>query len=300
MIDPTTDATDATDELAGFEAEDDFVAVVMRLSRDLRKAAESLSETEVRYLVAAYYNIQELRIRCAAQTQQLCKLNRDDVIIRWLARQCEMIEGQIRAALNRFSQFHRFGAWPRSIIGIGPVIAAGLIAHHKVHIDHHANAHNTPTVGDFWSFAGLDPKVEWDRNEVRPWNADLKVLSWKIGQSFMKQQNHPKDIYGKVYRSYKDRYIARNESGALAPNAQRALTNKRYSRDTIAKKAYESGRLPPAHIDAMARRAAVKLFFAHFWEVCWRIDNPNTPPPLPYPIVHLGHAHIIHPPNYPL
>lgn len=264
--------------------------VVARLNRDLRRAADELSETEARYLVQAYYNIQEFRIRCHAQVSKLDDNAAPHVVLSWLAQQSEVLEGQIQGALDHFSSHHRFGKWPRSIIGIGPVLAAGLIAHTDIN--------QMPTAGHLWSFAGLDPTKTWERGQKRPWNADLKVLCWKIGQSFMKQRNNERDIYGKVYFAQKEKYIARNESGGMAPNAEKALARSKFRKETDAYAAYSQGKLPPAHIDAMSRRYAVKLFLAHYWEVCWRIDNPGKTPVLPYPVVHMGHAHVIAPPNF--
>lgn len=276
-----------------FEDVDDeelFEEVIMRLNRDLREASETLSEKEAGYLVAAYYNLQELRIRCAHQIKRLGEAGKPSLVITWLERQARVLEGQIRASLDRFSAHHKFGPWPRSVVGIGPVITAGLIAH--THMEH------LTTAGHFWSFAGLNPDAVWEKGKLRPWNSALKVLSWKIGHSFMMVQKHKDDVYGKVYRSYKDKYIARNESGGFKENAANALRKFNYSKTTDAYKAYIQGNLPPGHIDAMARRAASKLFLAHYWEMCWRIDNPGKEPVLPYPIVHLGHAHVIHPPRW--
>ena len=160
---------------------------VQRLSRDLREAAETLSEDEARYLVAAYYNLQEERIRCDAQVRKLKEGGKPQRVIGWLADQSRTLERQIKAALDRFSANHRFGTWPRSITGVGPVLAAGLIAH--TDMDH------LPTAGHLWSFAGLNPETVWGAGQKRPWNADLKVLCWKIGQSFMKLRSFDGDVY---------------------------------------------------------------------------------------------------------
>lgn len=267
-----------------------FEEVITRLNRDLREASENLSEKEAGYLVSAYYNIQELRIRCAHQIRKLVEADKPALVIGYVEKQSRVLEGQIRAALDRFGSKHRYGPWPRSVVGIGPVITAGLIAH--THMEH------LTTAGHFWSFAGVNPDAVWKKGEIRPWNADLKVVQWKAGQSFMKIQNHPEDVYGKIYRSYKDKYIARNEAGGMKANAEQALAKRNYKKTTIAYQHYIVGKLPPAHIDAMARRAAVKIFLAHYWEMCWRIDHPSQEPPNPYPVVHLGHAHIIRPPNW--
>jgi hypothetical protein len=263
-------------------------AAVQRLSSDLRTASETLSEAEARYLVQGYYNVQELRIRCDAQVRKLQEGGRPSLLIGWLGGQTRVLESQIKGALDRFGTHHRFGQWPRRVTGIGPVLAAGLIAHTEIE--------RLPTAGHLWSFAGLDPSKSWERGQKRPWNADLKVLAWKIGQSFMKLHNHPADIYGKVYKIQKDKYIERNDDGGFADNAAKALGTKRWRKDTEAFKAYSVGRLPAGHVDAMARRYAVKLFLAHYWAVSYRIHH-DSEPPLPYPVVHMGHAHVIPPPT---
>jgi hypothetical protein len=70
------------------------------------------------------------------------------------------------------------------------------------------------------------------------------------------------------------------------------LNEKNFNKATDAYKAYSAGRYPPAHIDAMARRYAVKLFLAHMHgEMCRRMLGHE--PPLPYPIAHGDHVHVI-------
>lgn len=280
------------DEVVGpatADVPDDYKAAVARLSRDLRKASETLSETEARYLVQAYYNLQDQRIRSTHQVRMLNKFDQPHVVISWLGEQSRILEDQIRAALDRYSRNHRYALWPRSIVGIGPVICAGLIAH--THMEH------LTTAGHLWSFAGLNPTQKWDRSQKRPWNAELKTLCWKIGQSFMKVQAHPDDVYGRIYKVQKTRYIERNDIGGFADNAQHALQNKKWDKSKAGYQVYLAGKLPPGHIDAMARRYAVKLFLSHYWQAAWEIDHPGRTPPLPYPIVHMGHAHVIEMPN---
>ena len=166
------------------------------------------------------------------------------------------------------------------------MLSAGLLAHIDIT--------RAPTVGHIWSFAGLDPTKTWEKGQKRPWNSSLKTLCWKIGQSFMKFSNQEECFYGHLYRERKAREIARNEAGELAEQAKQMLERRNFRKDTIARKFYEEGKLPPAHIDARARRYAVKLFLAHWHEVAY-VAHYHQPPPLPYPIAHLGHAHVIRP-----
>lgn len=167
------------------------------------------------------------------------------------------------------------------------MIAAELLAHIDIT--------RCPTVGHIWRFAGLDPTSKWEKKQKRPWNAALKTLCWKVGQSFMKFSNRDDCYYGKVYRARKEYEIARNEAGGNAAAVAEGLARIK-DKNTEAYKHLIAGRLPPGQIDARARRYAVKLFLSHFHAV-WYEQHFGTKPPLPYPIAMLGHAHLIPPPS---
>jgi hypothetical protein len=181
--------------------------------------------------------------------------------------------------------------WARSIVGIGPVISAGLLAHIDIT--------KAPTVGHIWRYAGLDPTQSWEKGQKRPWNARLKTLCWKIGESFVKVSGNEKDIYGKVYKERKEIETARNEKLEFSEQAIAILGKKRFGADTQAKKFYEQQMLPPAHIHARAKRYAVKLFLSHLHHVWWEVQTGEKPPK-PYVLTHMGHAHYIAPPNWPM
>lgn len=55
--------------------------------------------------------------------------------------------------------------------------------------------------------------------------------------------------------------------------------------------------LPPAHIQARARRYAVKIFLSHLHEV-WYEHHYQRRVPAPFVIEHMGHVHRIKVPNY--
>jgi len=259
---------------------------IERLTRDLRDASTTLSDDEARFLVDAYYIIQEDRKRTG--NQKLAMKNEPHALLAWFFEQNELLENQIKGALDRYSSAKPAGVWMKSIYGIGPVIAAGLLAHIDIK--------KAETVGHIWRFAGLDPTVTWGKGQKRPWNADLKTLCWKIGQSFMKFSNRDECYYGHKYREQKAKYIERNESGLYRERA--AELAPKFGHTTDARRHLSGGKLPPAHIDAMARRWAVKLFLAHMHEVWYELELGRKPP-LPYPIAILGHAHYIPPPPPP-
>jgi hypothetical protein len=258
----------------------------------LRDIAKGLTADQARWLVDYYYSVQDYRIQAHGQVRAVRQQADDGAIDLFvpLAVRMEEIEKDIRAALDTYSDQHVPGLWAKSITGVGPVIAAGLLAHIDIE--------RAPTVGHIWSFAGLNPQAKWEKGQKRPWNASLKVLCWKIGDSFVKNKGRESDIYGKVYAERKALEVERNDGGQFAEQAQQAL-DSRNIRDAGLKATYASGRLPDGRIDLRARRYAVKLFLAHYHHVAFE-DRFGTPPPKPYVIEHGGHTHFIAPPNWPM
>ena len=293
------------------------VGVVHKLNKDLRNAAKTLTSDEARYLVDLYYATQEKRIRAAAQMREASKAGEPNELLKWAFSNFETTEKGIKSALFQYSKSTTVGAWMLSIHGIGPVLSAGMLAHlsiepwkcakasKKVAACRAGNPHDEDchsficeTAGSFWRFAGLDPTAKWEKKTKRPWNANLKVLCWKVGQSFMKLRSFDNDIYGKVYEERKVYEIARNDRGGNAESAQVQLNLKRFGQNKT-REILESGKLPPGQIDARARRYAVKLFLSHLHHVMYE-DRFKTAPPKPYIIAVGEHTHFIAPPLWPV
>jgi hypothetical protein len=131
----------------------------------------------------------------------------------------------------------------------------------------------------------------------RPYNADLKVLCWKIGDSFVKVSGKNAGYYGTVYRDRKEQEVRKNANKDFADQAEKSLATRRIQ-DRKLKQTYEAGLLPPGRLDLRARRYAVKLFLSHWHEVAFKAEFGKEPP-VPYPIAHLGHVHRIDPPPGP-
>ena len=258
------------------------------LERDLRKAAETLSDVEARYLVDYYYQIQEGRIRAGNQVQ--AQESEPHELVVWLAENTRRLENNIKSALGIYAKASPVGRWSLSVTGIGPVISAGLLSHIDIT--------GRPTAGHIWRFAGLDPTVEWGKKEKRPWNAQLKTLCWKIGESFVKVSGKESDFYGKVWRARKESEEQKNERGDFADQAKLKLEKFKIGKDTKAYKSYSRGKLPDGHIHARAKRYAVKLLLSHWHYVAYS-EMYGEPPPKPYIIAIGGHAHFVSPPGYP-
>ena len=264
---------------------------IARLTRDLLQAARVLSDAEARFLCDSYYQMQEDRIRAAHQVRSLGEAAEPNDFMEWLLDQRHALEQRVARALDAYSAGNVIGEWMRSQIGIGPIIAAGMLANIDIK--------RAPTAGHIWRYAGLDPTVQWKKGEKRPWNAGLKRLCWLLGESFVKVSGNPDALYGQIYKQRKLVEEANNMAGKFADQAAASLAAKKFGADTQARAHYEAGRLPPARIHLRAKRVAVKLVLSHLQEVWWEHDT-GTKPPAPYAMVFAGHAHKIPPPNWPM
>jgi len=296
----------------------------VRLDRDLIKASRTMGTASARYLVDGYYMMQEMRKRADNQVRSLEEAEEPYVLIEWLADKSYTIERQVAKALDHYTRSHMMGPWLRNIYGLGPVLCAGLLAHiyigmwcahcrgrdekdcqrrqndkkRKIQPHRFEPVESTPTVGHIWQFAGVagDGQKPWEKGKRRPFNAQLKTLLWKCGISFMRFHKRDECYYGRIYEERKAYEIENNEAGRLKEAAARSLPH--FSKETESYKYYVEGKLPPAHIDARARRYTVKLLLAHFFDEYYRRQFGKEPP-LPYPIAFLNHAHRTPPPPQP-
>jgi hypothetical protein len=123
----------------------------------------------------------------------------------------------------------------------------------------------------------------------RPYSARMKVLCWKIGDSFVKVSNtQPNSTFGLKYKVFKRQEEKRNEGG---DHRERALAEVKSGREHSAEhmKCFRAGKLPPFIVDRMARRRVVKLFLG-VWHVAAYRDHYGEEPPKPYAVAHLGHT----------
>ena len=265
--------------------------LMAKLTKDIKNASVTLDDAEARYLVDMYYTVQKYRIASQGQIRSIQQAEGKDkepheVLLHFLGN-FQTIEENIKTVLGVYAKSKPIGRWLLDITGIGPVIAAGLIAHIDIK--------KVQTAGQIQAYAGLDPTKTWEKGQKRPWNAQLKVLCWKIGESFLKQKNRDTDVYGHIYQAKKDYYIEKNEAGGFKERAEQILASKKFGKDTEAYKAYSQGKLSAGHIESMAKRFAVKIFLSHLFTVWYEMEN-GVPAPKPYAEAILNHAHIIKPP----
>lgn len=260
-----------------------------RFSRDVRSISANLDSNSARLLVDIYYTLQENRIAFAAQARELEKQDSPYELVEFLSYNLQMMEKSLKYPLELFSSSTIPGQWALSQYGIGPVLSAGLAAHIDIT--------KAPTAGSVWRYAGLDPTQKWEKGQKRPYNAELKTLCWKIGQSFMKFSGKEQCFYGQLYKQDKARRIEKNESGDYSDFAKAILETKNFKQNQT-RKTLESGKLSDAQIDAQARRYAVKIFLSHYHAVAYQAHY-GEPAPRPYIIAHGDHVHEIPIPNNP-
>lgn len=200
--------------------------MLAKVTDDMKNHAKVMPDRQARYLVNSYYLIQKNRIRCERQIDTLKKFGEPFSLVEYCAKQFKYMEAQVAITLDTYSKNHPLGKWPRSICGIGPVLAAGLLAFIDVR--------KTETAGGIWRFAGIDPTIVWNKGELRPYNQVLKTILYKCGESFIKVRNNKNDVYGKLYFERKEREWAKNMVGEFADSCKKILTEKNFDKNTEA------------------------------------------------------------------
>jgi len=333
----------------------DLGKVINPIARDLRKA-QTLGQREARFLVDTYYSMQQNRIREYNRMDGMEKDNEPNEIIGFVADMFCLLEKDILyKTLDHYSQSSELGQWARSIKGIGPVLAAALLAYIDIT--------KVETAGAIWRFGGIDPTLEWfgekqanaliaqvigDKKDIlpedvyligekirrkpeslekvkrfietasskkgdkapskpwsmemlkkvlvtRPYNAKLKVILYKVGEQFVKLSSNEGSFYGGHYAKWKAKLVNKNESGGFKERADQKLAEKKIGKTTDAYKCLKKGMLAPDHINKMAKRKAIQLFIAHYFEQGRKFAG--LPVPKPYPIAHLDHNDYIAPPE---
>src|SRR5262245_19718103 len=98
-------------------------------AKDIKIAAQKIEgAAEARYLVDLYYQIQEFRKATANQIRSLGK-NEPGELIGGVFGTMKSVEDKIKVGLGAYTDTQPLGQWVKQTRGIGPVIAAGLLAH---------------------------------------------------------------------------------------------------------------------------------------------------------------------------
>ncbi len=164
------------------------------VSKSVQSAVIEMDRSQVRFLVDNYYQTQDQRkmadnqvralkqgydksLESSSMTEEEQTDNMEPIdyvpsAMVWLAANKRSEETQIKKMLDAYTDSDPLGQWLKATIGIGPVIAAGLMSYFDIDKAQHFS--------QFWSYAGLN-----DNNT--PWLGREKASKWV--SEWMK--NHP-------------------------------------------------------------------------------------------------------------
>lgn len=258
-----------------------------RLTKDMKNYIVTMSKSEAQQLVHLYYSMQGERIANANRSRQLAEEGHSHTIFEALASLSAHSEHLVKQALLHYTNNNEICQWMRSNLGIGPVISAGFISALDIT--------KTATAGGFHRYCGLVEGQKRKKGQKLDFNPDMKRLCWLLGKSFVFVSKNPKAYYGNLYRERKEWETVNNQNLKYADKAKEVLENYKIT-DEATLATLNSGMLTKQHIDARARRYAVKLFLSHLHHVMY-VEHYQKEPPLPYAIAHLDHVHYLKVPN---
>jgi len=243
--------------------------VVSEPSEERKPACFSDWRGRVRLLVEVYYDTQEVRIRSFNRLRQMGTVEGVN------PNHLKLLEQEIRQYIQAQIKGYPITVYLRGIRGIGPILAGGLISYFDVHKAKH--------VSSFWKYAGLaveDGKaVKRRHGEKTDYNPLVKVLMWKVADSFLKQRTP-------VYRDIYDE-VRLNENKKLNNPLGNPKNCPQYSECL---KKLKKAKTPSCkmHIHRRACRIMVKRFLSDLW-LNWR-KLEGLPITEPYVIGVLGHS----------
>jgi hypothetical protein len=220
----------------------------------------TLKQRDISEMVELYMDCQDLRIAHANKE----RTEPPSELVEWLDFWMKAGETVIHGKLKQWVEGEDSppeAKWAYEQIGIGPVIASGLSAHIDIA--------KSETVSSLWKFAGQAPGFDRKaKGQKLCYNARLKTLCWKLGESFVKVSGKDDATYGKLYVQYKAEEIRRNESGHYKDAAARELATKKFkAEDSVTKKRLLAGMLSDSNLHDRAKRRTVKMFLSNFWVI---------------------------------
>jgi len=221
----------------------------VRLTADLKEASKLLGAKEARWLVDTYQSIQKLRIAVGNRIEAASLEGEPASVLNWNLGNLLILEGDITAAIKVFSNSYASGVWLQGICGIGPILAAGILATFDIR--------TAPTVGHWWRYAGLDPTLRWLSSD------DAKKLAKAVvgPQSVEVTWDHIVEAARQVKRRpdsiVKAHWMLKSKANTRKTNKPKEVVDK-----------------PPlTKVDDLAKALAVRPFNASAKKLCFLISD---------------------------
>ena len=193
-----------------------------------------------------------------------------------IAHETKRLEKRCLKLMDEFLAHEPIWQWLQRIRGISKVLAINLIRNFGY-------CEEAKSPSSIWKFAGLDvvdgkARVR-KRGEKAQYRPRAKVVSWLIGDSFLKQRTpYYREIYDKEKQRLEAMEFKPGELHAKYPNSYEVTDMK----------------LKPLHIHRRAMRKMVKRFLVHYYVVARKLKGLPIRPP--YVEEKLKHQHIDKPP----
>ena len=132
------------------------IAPIKKISKYVKDISTvNVDKNDIRFVIQTYYQIQDYRISLAGQIRSLNQSeNNQHELLDWLLSNMIQMEEEIKKAIASYVHNHPVGRWLEQVMGIGPILAGGLLCYFDVH--------KAPSVSHFYSYAGLnDNNVPW-------------------------------------------------------------------------------------------------------------------------------------------
>jgi len=238
--------------------EDETLTESEHIKRDLERL-RNLKNAELRIFVESFYDMQKLRIAVESRIRSYTSaglikyINPEPTMVKLKGAEKE-IEKEITTLIKQHPLWKAFFV---DVKGIGPIMAAGLIAWRD-------DISKARTISAFWKYHGLSPtQGKRQKGEKLDYNPKAKTHAWKCGMQLLKA----KGAYSKIYYEAKVKYEEREDIKAMHEHIIGHVTRKGKRVPE-----YEAAGGPKSyklHIHYMALRKMIKRFLADTW-VAWR------------------------------
>lgn len=229
-----------------------------RIKQDIARLSE-LKNTELRIFVESFYDMQKLRIAVENRIRSytaagLIEYINPESAMAQLKGAEKDLEKEITTLIKQHPLWKAFFV---DVKGIGPIMAAGLIAWRD-------DINKARTISAFWKYHGLSStQSKRKKGETLDYNPKAKTHAWKCGMQLLKA----KGAYSRIYYEAKAKYEQRENIKAMHEHIIGEVVRK-------GKKVseYEAAGGPKSyklHIHYMALRKMIKRFLADTW-IAWR------------------------------
>lgn len=177
------------------------------ITRDMKKALKhvNVGRQELRFLVDTFYQTQDKRIAIQNQIRSIeqgadSSPEATHNILTWTLKNFQTMEDSLFKVLDSATEMRPAGKWLKQTMGIGPTLAAALLAYFEI------NEHIT-SAGHFWSYAGYNdhncPRIGSEKakvivkDSINKFGDNGKITEEVIADVAMKTGRKPKMLWDK-------------------------------------------------------------------------------------------------------